>query len=215
MTVSLRNVRPLAKLASPVAVSNPVQRSPKMKSPRIAVTLVILGCFCRLVAHPPDDVAVLPTPSEWERPQPIVVTVRSEASGLPIAGASVRIRKDPPLVTKLGIPESFYKARQTDEGGLAALFSFGMWHCAPGISDRFRSGDTLIVEAAGYETTEIHLGKWAGPKHFHLDEPMAPWVPVVLKAKGEQGGSGQSAARPESDSEGSDKPQPESEGRSR
>jgi hypothetical protein len=36
-----------------------------------------------------------------------------------------------------------------------------------------------------------------------------------LQAKAEQTGTGQPATRPESKSEGSDKPQPESEGRSR
>ena len=39
--------------------------------------------------------------------------------------------------------------------------------------------------------------------------------PAAVKKEGEQAGAGQPATRSESDSEGGDKPQPESEGRSR
>jgi len=47
------------------------------------------------------------------------------------------------------------------------------------------------------------------------DDP-AVWIETYMKnKKPEQGGSGQPATRPESKSEGGDKPQPESEGRSR
>ena len=42
-----------------------------------------------------------------------------------------------------------------------------------------------------------------------------PYPPADKNNKGEQGGTGQPATRPESKSEGSAKPQPESEGRSR
>ncbi|MBK1884909.1 hypothetical protein JIN85_21035 [Luteolibacter pohnpeiensis] len=56
---------------------------------------------------------------------------------------------------------------------------------------------------------------------FSEDGAPTDQVTALLKAlrdnetKAEQGGAGQPATRPESDSEGGDKPQPESEGRSR
>jgi hypothetical protein len=56
--------------------------------------------------------------------------------------------------------------------------------------------------------------------HKSLDKKILNWlktdtVPAELKNKVEQDGAGQPATRPESKSEGSHKPQPESEGRSR
>ena len=44
---------------------------------------------------------------------------------------------------------------------------------------------------------------------------LTEWLASLEKLKGEQGGAGQPATRSESDSEGGDKPQPESGGRSR
>ncbi len=45
--------------------------------------------------------------------------------------------------------------------------------------------------------------------------PLSVVFTRIVKDKAEQGGTGQPATRPESKSEGSDKPQPEAEGRSR
>ena len=52
-------------------------------------------------------------------------------------------------------------------------------------------------------------------KFQKLDQVVAEIQALVKKQQSEQAGAGQPATRPESDSEGSDKPQPEAEGRSR
>jgi hypothetical protein len=60
--------------------------------------------------------------------------------------------------------------------------------------------------ARGYKKVVIQQGLGGG-RGIHLEHD--------AKAKAEQAGTGQPATRPESKSEGGDKPQPESEGRSR
>jgi hypothetical protein len=54
------------------------------------------------------------------------------------------------------------------------------------------------------------------PMRFQkFDDVVAEVLAAIQKQQSEQGGAGQPATRPESKSGGSDKPQPESEGRSR
>jgi hypothetical protein len=75
-----------------------------------------------------------------------------------------------------------------------------------------RPGDTVtaVVPAnTGFELARLNLTIIEQRKKL-LVAPLSS-----LRFKGQQGGTGQSATRPQSKSEGGDKPQPESEGRSR
>ncbi len=69
--------------------------------------------------------------------------------------------------------------------------------------------NAVITVFADYDRDRLTLGVIEGDKRTAIGtlSKIAP--------KGQQGGTGQPATRPESKSEGSDKPQPESEGRSR
>jgi hypothetical protein len=62
------------------------------------------------------------------------------------------------------------------------------------------------------------LKDWSREHKFQPDAHVAPWIVIAIPKRerpDEQGGAGQPATRPESESEGGDKPQPEAEGRSR
>lgn len=83
---------------------------------------------------------------------------------------------------------------------------------------RIQEGDRA-GEYSGEDTVkEITTSTWNGD-HFPIkDESRRKELADILqrsRQEAEQAGAGQPATRPESDSEGSDKPQPESEGRSR
>jgi hypothetical protein len=69
----------------------------------------------------------------------------------------------------------------------------------------------FLVYSAPKDLDQIGLGYWG---KIIVDRPYKV-VPAPNIKEAEQGGAGQPATRSESDSEGSDKPQPESEGRSR
>jgi len=98
---------------------------------------------------------------------------------------------------------------------------------APGATYTYRIGLDGLVGADGGATTVAISG---GARIFCLTEDCwdggdgKAYEPAVIVSEvpldydpktSEQGGTGQPATRPESDSEGGDKPQPESEGRSR
>ena len=76
-------------------------------------------------------------------------------------------------------------------------------------------------DPAAWNTIFPRLTKDMKPDGFHIapiSEEMAKLMtraPIFPKKAAEQAGTGQTATRPESKSEGRDKPQPESEGRSR
>jgi hypothetical protein len=74
------------------------------------------------------------------------------------------------------------------------------WHYAP-----FAMGTVYFV-GGGRQSFSLHLSGISIAGHLFA---------LPQKPKAEQAGTGQPATRPESKTEGSDKPQPESEGRSR
>lgn len=74
------------------------------------------------------------------------------------------------------------------------------------------------IQARGFEVEIISVskqleGRFEGYRHYNQEAHIL--IATRRSTKGEQAGAGQPATRPESDSEGSDKPQPASEGRSR
>jgi hypothetical protein len=78
------------------------------------------------------------------------------------------------------------------------------------------SGDWFwdtVGDAAKKATRSLGEGGVAA-KMTEAGTPVSPWL-TPIKPEAEQGGAGQPATRPESKSEGGDKPQPASEGRSR
>ena len=78
------------------------------------------------------------------------------------------------------------------------------------------SGDWFwdtVGDAAKQATRSLGEGGVTAKK-TEAGTPVSPWL-TPIKPEAEQGGTGQPATRPESKSEGGDKPQPEAEGRSR
>jgi len=76
-------------------------------------------------------------------------------------------------------------------------------------SPDWKTGDLLGYTIENPRGTNTKLVKYDGVT------PWLEWITASFKKDGEQAGSGQPATRPESKPEGSDQPQPESEGRTR
>ncbi len=83
-----------------------------------------------------------------------------------------------------------------------------------GDDQSFQKGSTITLRAfEDIESSGINR-EWDGVvRQFNYS--ISHFLRVRILKETEQGGTGQPATRPESKSEGSDKPQPESEGRSR
>ena len=108
------------------------------------------------------------------------------------------------------------------EGTLRFRISF------PGLGYK-PSRDTTIIDLGSQDSWSIPKdGEWFLSASVKIDRQSAdhaskdwsgtlslPKIRIPSETKGEQDGTGQPATRPESKSEGSDKPQPEAEGRSR
>lgn len=96
-------------------------------------------------------------------------------------------------------------------------------HCSSNGGGGISSISTCLISHEGLKDVMGVVGEWKDPKYAKLfetvfAEPLKPeyrFVAVRPKSNAEQAGAGQPATRSESDSEGGDKPQPESDGRSR
>ena len=87
------------------------------------------------------------------------------------------------------------------------------WETGTIVSDGSTASYVLDKDGDGYADFKAETSP-SGTRRYKLQG--AEWVEVKsTKTENEQAGSGQPAIRPQLDSEGSDKPQPESEGRSR
>lgn len=152
---------------------------------------------------------------------PLVVYVRESGSEKPIAGATILMKLDNRLLPSSSsepsktIKESFYDPRQTGKDGLATLHYAARWSgYSSGAYFRYISG-IVSVAANGFKSGEIDLRKWQEEKGYSAESSAAFSVWISLEREGEQAGTGQPATRPTSKSEDSQKPQSESEGRSR
>ena len=159
---------------------------------------------------------------------PVIVQVVEEESGTPVKDVRVRMVDLPPYSetvtdparrTKV-LPEQLGKVVTTDISGVAVVFYFGHWGSFTSDTENTYSRSlvgTVVVEHKGKEIFRKSLEDWAKANDFKPDACAAPLIVVAIPKRettAEQGGAGQPANRPEPKSEGSDKPQPEAEGRS-
>jgi hypothetical protein len=96
----------------------------------------------------------------------------------------------------------YFDAVYSSEDGLLTVIVAGLIMPKGSESISGDSGGKMVIHHAASEEN-----------HFRGSTDLLPFTMALLQA--EQAGTGQPATRPESKSEGGDKPQPESEGRSR
>lgn len=157
--------------------------------------------------------------------RPIKVTVRSE-EGRVIAGANVSLIQNMDERIKEVISEEEFskhlvaskhrfESDKTGSGVLKGQFGAGGGSGPFGRTGRFVVSGILTVTHPDYADISLPLANFTDDRRISIRKKELEFTVFMSRKRAEQGGSGLPATRSESDSEGGDNPQPESEGRSR